>query len=261
VSLVKLGVHLASLRMPFKKALHTAAELGAQGVEIDARAETRPRNISRTGLRQLRKMLDDLNLRVCAVSFRTRRGYGVTEDLDRRVQGTKEALQFAFDLGTNVVVNHLGRVPDESSGPQWELLLDVLGELGAYSHRVGAVLAAETGSEDGSDLARLIDALPPGSLAVTLNPARLIVHGFSPDSAVQTLGQHIMYAYANDAVRDLSQGGGTATPLGRGSVDVPALLGALQEHAYRGYFTAERALAQDPVAEIGQALEYLRNLA
>ena len=71
---IKLGIELASLRLPLKKGLLTARELGAEAVEIDARHELRPEDLSRTGVRQVRKMLDDLNLRVSAVSFRTRRG-------------------------------------------------------------------------------------------------------------------------------------------------------------------------------------------
>ena len=35
--------------------------------------------------------------------------------------------------------------------------------------------------------------------------------------------------------------------LGRGSVDFPALFGALEEHGYRGYVTIERTSPDDPV--------------
>ena len=69
---IKLGIELASLRLPFKKALLTARELGAVAVEIDARGELRPQDLSHTGVRQVRKMLDDLNLRVSCLSFRKR---------------------------------------------------------------------------------------------------------------------------------------------------------------------------------------------
>ena len=70
---LKIGIQLKSLRQPFKKALHTAARLGARAVEIDARDELRPQELSQTGLRQLRNMLEDLNLTVSAVGFPTRR--------------------------------------------------------------------------------------------------------------------------------------------------------------------------------------------
>ena len=72
-----------------KRAIQTAARLGADAVELDARGEFRPRDFSGTAIRQLRKTLDDLNLHVCAVSFRTRRGYNVMEDLQQRIDATE----------------------------------------------------------------------------------------------------------------------------------------------------------------------------
>lgn len=257
---LKIGIQLASLRMPFKKALHTAAELGASGVEIDARQEVLPRDITQTGVRQLRKMLDDRNLRVCAISFRTRNGYDVSQDIDRRVSATKEALQFAYKLGAPVVINQVGRVPAESSGPQWDQLVQVLADIGRFGQHVGAWLAAETGTEEGADLARLIAALPPGSLGVNLDPGNLVINGYSVAAAIEALGPHIMHVHAKDGVRDLAQGRGLEVPLGRGSVDFPELIGSLEEHQYRGFYTIERQQSNDPAFEIGQAVKYLTSL-
>ena len=256
----RIGIQLTSLRLPFKKALHTAAQLGADAVEIDARSQLKPRELSQTAMRQMRKMLEDCNLRVCAIGFHTRRGYNVAEDLDRRVEATKEALQLAQRLGAAVVVNHIGRVPDEPESPEWELLLQVLSDLGRFGQRTGATLAAETGSEDGAQLARLIAALPEGSLGVNLDPGNLVVNAHSVREALDELGQNVLHVHAKDGVRDLAQGRGLETPLGRGAVDFPELIAGLEEHGYRGYFTIERERSEHPVREIGQAVRYLRNL-
>lgn len=257
---LKIGIQLASLRLPFKKALLTAAELGATGVEIDARGELQPRDLSQTGLRQIRKMLEDRNLRVCAVGFQTQHGYNVREHLERRVEATKQAMQFAYDLGASVVINQVGRIPDSSTDPQWQLLVDVLTDLSRYGQRVGAILAAETGAEDAQRLAELIAAVPAAAIGVNFDPGNLIVHGFSASEAARLLGQHVVHVHAKDGVRDLAQGRGLETPLGRGAVDFAELMGILEEHEYRGYFTIERQHAADPIAEIGQAVQYLRSL-
>lgn len=257
---LRLAVQLRSLKLPLKKALQIANGWRVSGVEIDARGETNPRDLTQTGRRQLRKLLDDFGLRVAAVGFRTRRGYDVADQLERRIEATKAAMQLAYDLGASLVVNQVGRVPEKSEGSAWSLLGEALGELGAYGQRVGALLAAETGSESGGDLRRLIEALPPGSLAVALNPGNLIVNGFSPLEAIAELGPHIQYVHAKDGVRDLARGRGVEVELGRGSADFAALLGALAEHDYRGYWTIEREHSADPVHEIGQAVSYLQNL-
>ena len=131
----KLGIELAGLRMPFKQALHTAAALRVDAVEIDARNEISPRELSRTGVRQLRKMLDDLNLRVASVSFRTRRGYDTEEDLEARVAATKAAMDMAYNIGAGVVINRVGRIPADPEARAWKLLVEVLADLGRYGQR------------------------------------------------------------------------------------------------------------------------------
>lgn len=260
MSPLKIGIQLASLRQPFRQALHTAKELGAEAVEIDARGEIQPGQLSQTGLRQLRKMLEDRNLRVGAITFRTRSGYNVADHLDARVAGTKQAMKFAFDLGASVVVNQVGRVPPKAEGPEWDLLVQVLTDLGHFGQHIGAWLAAETGSEDGTDLARLISALPAGTIGVTFDPGNLIVNGFSARTALDQLAPHVMHVHAKDGVRDLAQGRGLEVPLGRGSVDFPELIASLAEREYRGYYMIERERSEFPVFEIGQAVQYLRSL-
>ena len=257
---LKIAIQLASLRLPLRKALVAAARLGASGVEIDARGELRPRELTGTALGELRRLLDDQNLRVSAVAFHTRRGYDVADDIERRVAATKAAMKMAADLRAAVVVNQVGRVPDEPEGPAWNMLVDTLTDLSAYGQHTGALLAAQTGTESGAHLARLISALPEGGIGVDLDPGKLIIGGFSPLEAVETLGPHILHVHARDAVRDLARGRGLEVPLGRGTADFAALLGALEDHQYRGFFTIAREESENPEFEIGEAVKYLRNL-
>jgi sugar phosphate isomerase/epimerase len=257
---LKIGIQLRSLRQPLRKALQTANRLGATAVEIDARGEIRPQDLSDTGLRELRKMIADLELRVSAVGYRTRRGYNVADELDARIAGTRAAMKFAHDLGASVVVNQIGPVGDDLTTTEMRQLIDVLVDLGRYGDHVGAFLAAETGTESGPQLGKLIDALPPGTLTVNLDPGNLIVNGFSPLEAAEVLGSHVRHVHAKDGVRDLGQGRGIEVPLGRGIVDFPSIIGTLEQHGYRGYYTIERERSENPEYEIEAAVEYLRNL-
>jgi sugar phosphate isomerase/epimerase len=169
-------------------------------------------------------------------------------------------MKFAADLHAPVVVNQVGQVSGEAAGPAWDLLVQTLSDLNRYAQHVGVSLAAETGSESGADLARLIAALPEQGIGVALDPGNLIINGFSPLEAVESLGANILLVHARDAVRDLARGRGLEVPLGRGTADFPALLGALEERRYRGYFTIARAEAENPQAEIGDAVKYLKSL-
>jgi sugar phosphate isomerase/epimerase len=257
---IKLGVELASLRLPLKKGLLMARELGAEAVEIDLRNELKPEDLSRTGVRQLRKILDDLNLRISAATFRTRRGYNVIDDLEARIDATKRAMLAAYELGTNVLVNHVGQVPSESDSAATSTMVQALADLGRYGQKVGAQLAAETGTETGQELAGLIGRVPPGSIGVDFNPANLILHGHSAREAMERLAPHVLHMHATDATRDLAVSRGFEVPLGQGNAEFPELLAVLEEQQYRGYITVARRDSKSPIVDVRQSLEFLRNL-
>lgn len=256
---LKIGIDLASLGLPLKEGVHTAARLGVDAVEIDARGLARPQDFPRTAIRQLRKLLEDLNLRVAAVSYRTRRGLATLEELDRRVEGTKSAMEFAYQLGAGVVVGSLGPLPPPDS-EGWAVLSAVLDDIGRHSHRVGARLAAETATDSGESLVRLLASLPEGTLGVDFNPGNLVVAGHSPREAAQSLSPWIQHVHATDAIGGYSPGQGVRVSLGQGAVDFPSLLGVLEEFSYRGYFTVRSEGAGDPVRQSAAAIQYLRSL-
>ncbi|NLS92555.1 MAG: sugar phosphate isomerase/epimerase [Planctomycetaceae bacterium] len=256
---LKIGIELAGLGLPPKEALKSAADLGADAVELDARGQFAPKSLAETGLRQLRKMLADLHLRVAAVSFRTRRGYDSPADLEARVEATKAAMRLAARLGAAAVVNHVGRVPSDPNPSTAGLLLEVLADLAHYGNHVGAFLAAETGSEPGTQLARLMDCLPEGTIGVDFNPGNLAAAGHSPTEAVAALGPRILHVHATDGFCNLATQRGEITPLGSGATDFPSLLAMLDEHGYQGHFTISPH-GPDPQASAALAIDYLRKL-
>ncbi len=221
MSIVKIGIQTRSLRQPLRQALRTAARLGADGVEIDARHELPPSELSQTGLRELHKLLGDLNLRVSAVAFPTRRGYDDPDDLERRVFATQAAMRFAVDLRTDVVINRVGRVPDSGDDPRFGRLIEALTAVGAYGERIGARLAVQTADASPQDLARLVAALPEHAVGIDLHPGELIMAGYSPQEAVDVLGRHVLHVHATDAVRDLAQGGQSRSSLAAARLSCP----------------------------------------
>lgn len=256
---LRTAVYLPSLKLPFRQALAAAGRIGSEAVELDARHDVPPAEMTATATRQIRKWLEDAHLKLAALHFPTRRGYSTLDGLEARIDATKRVMKLARELGCGLVVNHLGRVPNQDD-PAWSLLCEVLTDLGRYGEHVGALLAAETGSESGPELARLLAALPEGSIGITLSPGNLIINGFPPLEAVEALGPHIVHVHATDAVHDLHLRRGHEVALGRGSADFPSLLGALEEFDYRGYFTVVRYNSEDPLRELALAVQYLKNL-
>ncbi len=256
---LRVGVQLTGLRLPFKEALHAAARMGADAIEIDARYELKPSDLVGTALRQVRKLLEDLNLRVASVRYPTRRGYECEDELERRIDGTKQAMKMAHDLGANVVVNHVGAIPESPDDPSFQLMRTVLSDLGTYSHRVGAFLGCETGAEPLARLASLVDSLPDGSVGITLNPGNLLVNGYDLDH-LQSIAKHVMLVHAKDGVKDKARGRGTEVPLGRGMAEFPEIVAILEEFHFAGYFVVERDNAHNPVEDISLAVQFLKNI-
>lgn len=257
---LKIGIQIASLGQPLKVALQTAARLGATGVEIDARTDIRPKELTDTGRRQLKKWMDDLNLRVASVRFRTRRGYDVLDDLDQRIDATKEAMRFAYTLGCNVVVNQIGMVPEDAAHPSYSQLQICLTDLARFGQHVGAMLAAETGSEPGERLAGLIESTGEKTIGIAFNPANLIANSFSAEDGLTACAPHVLLVHARDAVRDLARGRGIDVPLGRGSAEFPVILANLEQRQYNGWFVIDREPSPTAIQEIGYAVAFLKGL-
>jgi sugar phosphate isomerase/epimerase len=264
LSSILAAVQTRSLRLPLREALAAAARLGADGVEIDARNELRVADFSQTALRQLRKLLDDLGLRVASVAYPTRRSLGDVTELERRVLAIREAMTFAFKIGARVLVHPAPELPTAGDGegsPEAKTLVESLSLLADHGDRAGARLAIASGADPGSQRA-LLDSLPDGTVGVALHPGALVGRGHNAAAAAGLLGDRVLLAYAADAT---CEGGASAlrgveTQLGRGEADLPAVVARLEEHGYRGWFVAERREGSNTAEDLGDAIAYLRSL-
>ena len=255
---VRIAIQTKCLGIPLRQALHTAGRLEADGVQIDLRQELPIAELFDTAVRQLRKMLDDLNLRVGSCTFPTRRGFGDAEELERRITATCEAMRGASRLGARVMLVTLGPCPGPEE-KQRSTLLESLAMLSAAGNRVGVELALQSTASP-EELEGLLQELPEGTLGLDLNPAEVVLKGGSPRSVAERLGSRVAHLFANDAVRGFGSSSGTEVELGRGSADFPELLGILEEHGYRGWATIERHGTRQPEVDVENAVRFLRSL-
>lgn len=257
---LKIGIQTLSLGRSLRRALETAGQLNAEGVEIDLRTELQLSECTPSAIRQIRKLLEDHRLTLSAVAFPTRRGFDEPAELDRRIAATCQAMQIGYQLGARVLNCRVGKVPDADDDDRWRCLTESLSAVGAHGQRVGMLLAAQTGSESGPQLAKLIQAFPEGTLGVDYHPAELLKGGFDHRAALAALGPNIRHVHAADAVRDLGNRRVVDVPLGRGTVDLPELLAGLEQFDYQGWITIERRETANPVGEISDAVAYLTNV-
>jgi sugar phosphate isomerase/epimerase len=258
---IRIAVRLSSFGLPLRQAIAAAASLGATAVQLDARVDIRLSELSATGIKQLRKMIADFDMRIASLRFQTRRGYDCAQGLSERIDATKQAMATAYRLGAPLVINQIGTVPEQSDDPRYQGLAAVISDLGRHGTHVGALLAAETGTESGATLAKLLAVDENAFVAAALNPGKLIVNRLSVDEALHELRDRIQAVVASDGVIDLAAGRGIDVPLGQGTADYPAIIASLENRSYSGYFIVGQ---EDPdpqsMQSTADAIEYLRNL-
>lgn len=258
MELSRLCVPLMPLATDFRRALDAVRELGVGGIEVDGRHGIELLNLTDTGIRQIRKWLDDVGLRVAAVAFPTRGGYADEERLEARVAATKRALSQAWRLGAPVVLGRLGEIPAPDT-PAWQLLIDVLTDIGRASQQAGSIFCVEASQAGPEELLRVLSAVPAGSLQIDLVTGGLLVHGHDPAAAAARLAADVGFVHATDAMPGAFAGHGRAVPLGTGQVDLPPVLATLEERGYRGWVGLEATAAgrSEAAAELATAVAWL----
>ncbi|HEY7424311.1 MAG TPA: sugar phosphate isomerase/epimerase family protein [Gemmataceae bacterium] len=257
---LRIGIHLESLGLPLRRALAEASRLGVSGVQADAVGDLAPNALSETGRREFRHLLRAHNLELTALGCPLRRGLDASENQQPRIEHVQKVLTLSFDLGPRIVIVQAGAISDDAENPRMNLLSESLQTLARHGDRVGAILALETGLEDGAVLAAFLDRFDTGALGVNLDPANLLLHGFDPYAGVQALGRRIVHAHAKDARQASASRAAQEVPLGHGDIDWMKYLGTLEEVEYRGWLTIERETGDNRLADVAASVSFLRRL-
>jgi len=263
---MKIGVIPDCFRLPIREGIRKAAELKLDGIQPYAtHGDLDPKNLSKTGRQDLRTFVEGLGLRFSAlVGDFGGHGFADPKSIEWRVERTKEVVDLAVELGTDVVTTHIGVVPADPNDAAWKTMVQALPEVGAYAHERGVSLATETGPEPAALLRKLLDTIGNPGLKANYDPANLVmVVGDDPVKGVAELAAYIVHTHAKDGIK-LDKNNTPPwkeVPLGTGGVDFPGYLRALKEIGYGGFFTIEREVGENPEADIVLARDFLRKLA
>jgi L-ribulose-5-phosphate 3-epimerase len=257
---LRIGVRLESLNLPLRRALAEAARLGIAGVQLDAVGDLAPQKLGETARRDLQRLLRSHNLELTALGCPLRRGLGVAEDQEPRIEHVKRVMSLAFDLGPRVVIVQAGRVPPAEDLTRTALVTEALTALGRHGDRVGTTLALETGLESGAALRDFLARFDTGGLGVNLDPANLLLHGFDPYASASDLRRRVVHAHARDARASGASRLAAEVPLGHGDIDWLQFLGVLEEIEYRGWLVVERESGDNRLADVAAGVSFLRRL-
>ncbi len=184
---LRMAVATRALNEPLKRAVQIAAEMGGQGVQFDLRNEVRPGELSETGRRQLLHYLDELNLTVASAMFPTRRTFYDQEELEARIAGTRQAMDFAYQLKTKVLTLRVGRIPEDAQSAEFDILRNVLNDLAGHGNRVGVTLAVTPTRDEPARLAEFLKQITQGPVGVNFDPAIFVMAGFSSQPGARDL--------------------------------------------------------------------------
>ena len=165
----------------------------------------------------------------------------------------------------------------------WRRLLTGLNEIAAYTDRFGvrAVLHPHVGTmiESADELERVLRGC---GIGLCLDTGHLLVGGADPVRLAQEHPDRIAHVHLKDVRADLAERvrrgelpytdavrDGLYVPLGAGDVDTEAIVSALEQAGYAGWYVLEQdtilvsdptGTPQDPRAAVQTSLDYLRTL-
>lgn len=272
-----IGVMVDSFKTDTKTAILEAAKLGAQGLQMySTTGENAPENLKGAKRRELLDFVKSNGLVFSAICGDLGMGFGDRERNPGLIEKSKQIMDLAKELETDIVTTHIGVVPADKNHDRYKIMQEACFALASYADSIGSHFAIETGPETAVVLKEFLDALGSTGVAVNLDPANLLmVTGDDPVAAVHHLKKYIVHTHAKDGTRfgknnpeeiyrvvkcEKIVKNYREMPLGQGSVPFPAYLAALEEIGYRGFLTIEREVGADPAADIRTAANYLRGI-
>ncbi|MHB9024654.1 MAG: sugar phosphate isomerase/epimerase family protein [Armatimonadota bacterium] len=263
---LQIGVFADNLKLPLHDGLRKAAELGAASFQMYttsfelADGNFLPEKLPLEKRLEFRRFYESLGLQLSATCADFGVGFVDPVKNEEMIPRLYAQVDLAVDLGTNIITTHIGVVP-ETPNEVWETLRNALNRIGAYAEQHGVVLATETGPESGPVLRRLLDTLDTGGVRVNFDPANLTMAGFDLNEALDALLPYIVHTHAKDGIRDpegWAQGRWKEVPLGEGDVPWPHYIGRLKAAGYKGAFTIEREIGDNPIGDVKKAIDFLR---
>ncbi len=271
-----IGAMLDSFCTDTFTAIRKAAALGAVGLQMySTTGENSPENMTLTRRNEILACMRDHGLVFSALCGDLGFGFTDPEKNPVLIERSKRILELAKELGTDVVTTHIGVIPKDKNHDRYKIMQEACHTLAEYADSMEAHFAIETGPETAEVLKGFLDSLSSRGVAVNLDPANFVmVTGDDPVKAVYTLRQYIVHTHAKDGIKlfdkdpemiyhvveDALAHLGSAyqeVPLGKGSVDFPNYLKALDEIGYRGFLTIEREVGDEPEKDIGDAISFL----
>ena len=174
-----------------------------------------------------------------------------------RESRTHAVIDFARELGVPGIATHIGFVPQNSSDPEYQAVLELVRRVA--DHALPMTFALETGQESAEALLEFLEEADRPNLGINFDPANMILYGTGdPLEALATLAPKILTVHAKDGNRPTEVGKlGKETALGEGQVGIGAFFSYLRGIGYSKPVFIEREASRPEarLQDIAKALE------
>ena len=191
----------------------------------------------------------------------------------------------AAEAGDDSRLAIAGRVPEAGRLPagQWKRAGQILAELARITEEVGVSVVfhphAGTYVETEAELDALLEATPD-QVGLCLDTGHVAYGGGDPAAVARRYAGRVRHVHVKDVSEPLLQrvrqeglgyadavGQGIFTPLGEGSIDFPAVIAALRDQHYHGWYVLEQDVrlgppwpTQNPAQNAAASRQYLEKL-
>lgn len=255
----KIAVVAKNLSQSLIDSLRFAAEIGARGIQCDARSELRPKDFSNTGRRQFSRQLENHRLRISALEFLPSQTIYEPERLDARIDAIAAAMRLTHDFKSKILVTRIGRIPAEDN-PQFQTLVDLLNDLSRTGNHVGCSLAILPSRNEPQQLFKLFERTEEGAIGLCYDPAAFFLAGNDPVEAFKLLHRRIVVLKVRDALNDVD-GEREEVPLGRGEIAWDEIAVLLDQAEYSGWWTVCRTQGNDRKGDVARAIRYVTGIS
>lgn len=255
---LRLGYPTRLLEGSLRDKLRVAATTGAAGIQLDLRHELQPGELTETGRRQFRKLLEEHGLGLAPATFALRRALIESTGLEERVAAVGSAIRFAAELRAAVLIIRPGPIPAVDTEAR-TLFVEIVNDLSRIGNHVGVTLALTTGRESADVLSQALQEVTAGPVGANLDVAACVMAGHDPATHVTVLQRGIQHVRIRDGLQE-ADGGGVEVAVGRGETNWEAFFAALAEVGYRGWLTPDRTAGDDPARDAAQAIQFVKNV-
>jgi sugar phosphate isomerase/epimerase len=250
---------------PLEEAAKAAAEIGYDGLELQARSHIPPES-TREDISRIKDVVRSHGLEVPVIYSNLSGGYarGTAEESRKKADLIERYAEWASEIGASMICHSPGGpAPDQAEAADYERAADWISRVAeALSrYRVRLIMEIHHGGlvETVDSSLRLMSLIPKDNVGLILDPGNMAIAGDDYGAnAVKRLGHHLFHVHSKDVLFFDSKPADQPTGqykgrifavglMGHGSVDHRPAYEALIKNGYTGYVSLEAQPAgEDP---------------